>query len=382
MTNFFYFDQNNQKCGPVSEEQLKVLASFGLITPQTPMETDTGDKGVAGQIPGINFGTAAPSPCAQPTPKQQFDNYTPPPVGQVSIPPSQTGGGTAITSLICGIGSVITGGGLLLLPLIGLIFGILGMKSKKSGIATAGVCLNAIGLLYLMVVLLLPAIAGAREAAGRMQCSNKMHQIVIALHNYHDEHLTAFPPLHSVDKTGKPLHSWRVILLPFFGENDLNDLYKQIRLEEPWDSEYNSQFHDRIIDAYCCPSNKRIKGKANCTYSLIKDNRYGFPEGGKTIGFHSITDGTSNTIAVIEVKKPFCWMDPNADVMLDDLAKGINVSDEHVGSFHPGGCNMCLIDSSVKFVSDTIAPEVLRAIGTRNGNEVFSDGKLVSGDGH
>jgi hypothetical protein len=71
MPNFFYFDQHNQKFGPITEEQLKGLAASGLITPQTPMETDSGHKGVAGQIPGINFGTAAPSPFAQPIPKQQ-----------------------------------------------------------------------------------------------------------------------------------------------------------------------------------------------------------------------------------------------------------------------------------------------------------------------
>jgi len=62
MTNFFYFDQNNKKLGPVSEQQLKELAAQGRITPHTQMETDTGHTGVAGQIPGMTFGTAAPNP--------------------------------------------------------------------------------------------------------------------------------------------------------------------------------------------------------------------------------------------------------------------------------------------------------------------------------
>jgi len=57
MANFFYFDQNNQKLGPVTEEQLKELAAQGAITLHTPMETDTGHQGVAGQIPGL-FATA------------------------------------------------------------------------------------------------------------------------------------------------------------------------------------------------------------------------------------------------------------------------------------------------------------------------------------
>ena len=68
MPNFFYFDQSNQKLGPVTEEQLRELAAQGTITPQTPMETDTGHKGVAGQIPGLTFGTAPPNPFAQSVP--------------------------------------------------------------------------------------------------------------------------------------------------------------------------------------------------------------------------------------------------------------------------------------------------------------------------
>ena len=53
MANYFYFDQFNQKQGPVSGQQLKELASQGIIGPQTPIATDTGHKGTAGQIPDL-----------------------------------------------------------------------------------------------------------------------------------------------------------------------------------------------------------------------------------------------------------------------------------------------------------------------------------------
>jgi TM2 domain-containing membrane protein YozV len=66
MANFFYYDQTNQKQGPVSEQQLKELAAQGVLGPHTPMETDTGHQGVAGQIPGL-FPAAAPSPFARQT---------------------------------------------------------------------------------------------------------------------------------------------------------------------------------------------------------------------------------------------------------------------------------------------------------------------------
>jgi hypothetical protein len=66
--NGFYYDQTNQKQGPVSEQQLKALAAQGAIGPSTPMETDTGHKGTAGQIPGLNFNAAATSQPRQTTP--------------------------------------------------------------------------------------------------------------------------------------------------------------------------------------------------------------------------------------------------------------------------------------------------------------------------
>ena len=53
MPNFFYYDASGQKYGPVNDQQLKALAAQGVINPNTPMMTDTGHKGTAGQIPDL-----------------------------------------------------------------------------------------------------------------------------------------------------------------------------------------------------------------------------------------------------------------------------------------------------------------------------------------
>jgi len=74
MANFFYYDQVNQKQGPVTEQQLKELAAQGVISLNSPMETDTGHKGTAGQIPGLF--AAAPPPFTQST-------AAPPPVANL-----------------------------------------------------------------------------------------------------------------------------------------------------------------------------------------------------------------------------------------------------------------------------------------------------------
>ena len=219
--------------------------------------------------------------------------------------------------------------------------------------------------------LLLPAVQAAREAARRMQCTNNLKQIVLALHTYHDAN-GAFPPLYTVDASGKPLHSWRVLILPFIEQQAL---YKQIRLDEPWDSEYNKQFHDTVIPTYACLRNElRGQGK-NCNYSGIAGE--GFVPATKEnvwagIDIGRILDGTSNTLAVVEVREPFCWMDPTADITLDELAKGINTPDGRVGSNHTGGINVGMFDGSVRFFRTTTDPTrlpILRAMGTCAGGE-------------
>ena len=63
MPNYLYLDANGQKQGPVNDLQLQALVAQGIITPDTPLATDTGHKGKAGQIPGL-FATA-PSPFVQ-----------------------------------------------------------------------------------------------------------------------------------------------------------------------------------------------------------------------------------------------------------------------------------------------------------------------------
>jgi hypothetical protein len=66
----------------------------------------------------------------------------------------------------------------------------------------------------LIIALLMPAVACSRNAALRWQCTNNLKQIGLALLNY-DETYKCFPPAYIADKNGKPIHSWRVLILPF-----------------------------------------------------------------------------------------------------------------------------------------------------------------------
>ncbi|MDR2344534.1 MAG: DUF1559 domain-containing protein [Planctomycetaceae bacterium] len=212
------------------------------------------------------------------------------------------------------------------------------------------------------ILAILPGIQAARSASQRISCTNNIKQIVLAFHNYHDIY-KELPPIYTVDKnTRKPLHSWRVLILPFLEQYDL---YTKIRLNESWDSEYNKQFHSVNIPQYYCSYTKIKDPNKRCNYVRIEDQ---LPNTGGSFG--DITDGTSNTIAVIEVKEPFCWMDPKANIKLKDLEKGVNQKDSIIGNGLGRNINFGLWDGSAHTIQDSISIELLKAFGTANGNEI------------
>ena len=90
----------------------------------------------------------------------------------------------------------------------------------------------------------------ARQAAIRSQCVNNEKQIGLAIHNYISVH-ESFPPAYTTDKAGKPLLSWRVLILPYIEQDAL---YKEFHLDEAWDSPHNKALIARMPAPYRCPS--------------------------------------------------------------------------------------------------------------------------------
>ena len=247
----------------------------------------------------------------------------------------------SIVSLVCGIVSWLLFGGVLVVPegigillptifvpLIGLN---LGLKSKRSKIATTGIWLNVIALtacIVLCIVMFADLFLVFREMAKRDICVDRERQIGSALHDYHDRH-GALPPLYTVDEEGNPLHSWRVLILPYMKQQAL---YEQIRLDEPWDSDHNSLFHDQMPDVYKCPYHPG-DSRRSCTYSAIAGWSFvPATEVGSVVGlkFVDFTGDAWDTPVLVEVSEAFNWMDPTADVTLEDFALGNRVGSHHM----------------------------------------------------
>src|SRR5262245_6989181 len=93
-----------------------------------------------------------------------------------------------------------------------------------------------IGVVLVGLVLFVPAIQQAREAARRSQSKNNLKQFGLALHNYHDA-LNCFPPGGTFDSAGRGHHGWCGMIVSYL---DASPLYSQIDSSEPWDSPHNA----------------------------------------------------------------------------------------------------------------------------------------------
>ena len=171
-----------------------------------------------------------------------------------------------------------------------------------------------------------------------------------------------FPPAYIADKkTGKPLLSWRVAILPYLEQQAL---YQQFHLDEPWDSEHNKKLADTVIAVYRSPASRAKPSLTN--YLTVRGKDTAFP-GKDGIKIASITDGMSNTIMVVEASdaKAVPWTKPD-DFEYDEKQPAAGLAGLWPGVFQAAFC-----DGSVHAISTAIDAETLRRLFNRH------DGKPV-----
>lgn len=245
----------------------------------------------------------------------------------------------------------------LAVPILGFWAFIYFSRSRPRALANG--CLAVLVCLCL-IALGLPAVESAREAARRAQCTNNLKNIALALQNYHDDH-GVFPPAFIPDGDGKPMHSWRVLLLPYL---EHKRLYDQYDFQEPWDGPNNRKLITSApyIYEYQCPSDVRAgRGPGAWTsYVAVVGPRTVWP-GASLRKMSEISDGTANTILVMEDQSSrIPWMEPR-DLALDEALRVLTSPDLRAGGVHrnedffytyAGGRNAAFVDGSVQFLAD------------------------------
>ena len=195
--------------------------------------------------------------------------------------------------------------------------------------------------------------------AERIRSANNLKQVMLALYGYHDVH--GHFPTDITDRDGKPLLSWRVHILPYL---DQEALYRQFKLDEPWDSQTNKPLAARMPKVFRSPRQaEALKDQTTYLAPLGNGLMWDAPKGLKAT---QISDGTSNTIALVEADddRAVIWSRP-MDITIDPKNPLAGLLGHYGDGFH-----VALADGSVRFVKKTITPDALWALFTRAGGEI------------
>lgn len=249
--------------------------------------------------------------------------------------------GLATAALILGILSLCTG------PLVGLpalVCGIIarGRPGGKSS-ATAGIVLGALGILMLpiMIGLLLPAVQKVRESAARMNDSNNLKHLGVGMHNYVSVN-SQFPPADGQ-------LSWRFHVLPYIEQANL---YQSMNAKEPWDGPTNKRYTSTRVKAFVSAFDP--PESADTRYRVFVGPDTIFPPGRRPVALFGITDGTSNTILVVESADTVPWSQPK------ELPYTRGGPIPALGVPNRPTTQVLMADGSVRPFSANVSPDVIR----------------------
>jgi prepilin-type processing-associated H-X9-DG protein len=174
------------------------------------------------------------------------------------------------------------------------------------------IAVGAWGFTWLAITVLTPACGAARECARRLNCVNNMKTIQCAMHNYAVAN-KCFPPAYVADKNGRPMHSWRVLLLPYLGDEEAA-LYKRYNLDEPWDGPNNQRLLAVCPSVYVCPIYGQSVRQSTASYAAVV-GKNALWLGDRPREYSNIP--YSKTVATVEVTNlNIPWTEPR-DLWLD-----------------------------------------------------------------
>lgn len=258
--------------------------------------------------------------------------------------------------LLTGVPAVICGG--ISLSQINASKGRLG----GTGLAVAGLllglfgtCVGTSGVGYL-------GYSGYERSKENFQAINNLKQIGIALHNYADTHAGQLPSAAQDPRDPRSGLSWRVHLLPYLEQSHL---YQQFRLEEPWDSPHNKTLLSQMPAVFA--AGRKQPNQTTTPFRVFVGeqapfNPNPFQKARFPVGF---TDGTSNTLLVVEAADEVPWTKP------DELMYDPNAPLPKLGAASRATFYALYGDGSVRILTKSLPDATLRGLITHTGGEVI-----------
>jgi len=239
-----------------------------------------------------------------------------------------------------------------------------GLRALLAAVFMCGV------VFFVLSRVLVPAVKAAREGGRRSACTSHLKIIGMAMQNYHDR-FGCFPPAYVAGPDGKPMHSWRALLLPYLVGNGVEKLYN---FNERWDGPNNSRLATTLPGVlgsspiYGCPSNPTCWRNGETNYVMITGVGSIF-ENGKAPKRSDAVDATQYRIMVVEVADSgIQWLEPR-DLELNKMSFRVNDRRRpSISSRHPGGALVLCADASVYFLTNDTDPAIVRGNSPSSGN--------------
>jgi hypothetical protein len=160
---------------------------------------------------------------------------------------------------------------------------------------------------------------GHREGYRIWGCRNNLKTIGLALDSYHERY-GQFPPPYIADADGWPMHSWRVLILPYLSDTAALNVYQQYRLNEPWNSPHNQKLATQIPREFRCPTTNAIESDSplDTHYVAVTGPGTAWPERAG-MRREDMVDGCGNTVLLVEIADSnIQWLEPR-DVAIEEV---------------------------------------------------------------
>jgi hypothetical protein len=178
--------------------------------------------------------------------------------------------------------------------------------------------------IYILMAAVIFSIVGwgvkhGMDEARESTCLGNIYRIRHALERYRDEK-GDYPPLYVADADGKPMHSWRVLILPYLPD-DANELFRSYKFDEPWNGPNNRKLATQTPASYQC----LFETKGTTTPYLMVSS---------SADRQKINQAGDDPILLVEFnRKMVHWMQPD-DISIDEFNKMIAEGKLHKDSVH------------------------------------------------
>lgn len=219
--------------------------------------------------------------------------------------------------------------------------------------------------IWVVLKVVIPLATPDPNLAAKERTFGQLRQIGLAMLAYHDEY-GSFPPAYLSDEQGKPMHSWRVLLLPYLGEEAL---YRSYDFSQPWDGPENSSLIPLMPSIYASPLDDPLTRSAETGVMVIMGDRTPFPGAGTT-NLTDLRDGPENTILAVEVvSHGTSWTEP-LDLDASKMVYQIDGRfDQEIGSRIEGGAHVVFADGDVEFLGENTPRNRVEALVTRDAGD-------------